>query len=105
MSDKDIAINITSGPLATGVLGKKPAYLVTLQSETKNKYVKFITIDKPDLLNGFIYVKGFYCDLDEDEIVKKYTEMLTAISKDLILEMMLPWHKICSIRSLVFKAK
>lgn len=72
----------------------------------KTKVIKkFVTFDKPELLQGFVQAKGFFCDSSEEEIIKNYMEILTSTSKDLILEVMLPWNKINCMRSLVFKQK
>jgi len=105
MSDKDYLVG-TVGIPTVGVLNKKPIYLITLD-DTEGKYKivkKFIALDKPDSQNGFVLVKGFFTELDDDTITKKYQELLTSISKDLILDMWFPWHKINNIRSLVFNA-
>jgi hypothetical protein len=106
MPEKDLAVGIVVAP-PVGSLSKKPSYLITLEAGSgKNKSVeKFITIEKPEQLNGFISAKGIYSDLSDDEIVKTYSDLLTNSSKELILEMMFPWHKISSIRSLMFRAK
>ena len=106
MSDKDYAVNSVTGLPQVGTISKKPCYLVTVEDGVgKSLTIKrFITIDKPDLLNGFVQVKGIFCDLSDEEISKTFTEVLTKTSKELILDMMFPWHKICSIKSLVFNA-
>lgn len=85
---------------------KKPPYLVTLTPTTeKSKSLqKFISLDKPESLNGFIQVKGIYCDHSEEEIIKNFAEILASSPKELILEMLFPLHRIISIRSLVFNA-
>lgn len=103
----DIAVGVAAGLPVQGTLAKKPSYLITLEDNVgKSKTVKrFISLDKPEILNGFVQVKGIYSDLDEEEISKTFTTLLTDAPRDSILEIMFPWHKICSIRSLVFKAK
>lgn len=103
----DIAISSVAGLPSVGSISKKPSYLIILEDfNGKNRIVKkFITIDKPEFLQGFIQVKGFFSELAEDEINKKFIELLTSTSKDLFYEMLFPWHKICSIKSLVFKQK
>lgn len=101
MSEKDFAIGVATLP-PVGHLNKKPSYLITIDGKPVKR---FITIDKPELLNGFVQVKGIYCEENEDEIVQKFADILTSSSKELILEVMFPWHKIASIRSLVFRAK
>ena len=79
--------------------------MVALAPVEKSKGLqKFISLDKPELLNGFIQVKGIYCDHSEDEIIKNFTEILATSPKELILEMLFPLHRINSIRSLVFNA-
>jgi hypothetical protein len=106
MSEKDFAIGVATLP-PVGALAKKPPYLITLEPESGKSKVakKFITNEKPELLNGFISVKGIYSDAEDDEIIKNYSDLLTNSPKELVLEMMFPWHKICSIRSLIFRAK
>lgn len=107
MADKDLAVGVATLP-PVGSLNKKPIYLICLEPEGKSKTsVKFIANDKPELLQGFICVKGIYVDslLTEDEIAKNYLEILTNASKESILEMLFPWHQIISIRSLIFRSK
>ncbi len=107
MSDKDFAISVTGAP-AVGTISRKPSYLVTLEDPSgkgKTKGVsRFITLDKPDMQNGFIQVKGIYSDLPEEEIVATFLEILSGTPKEALLDMMFPVQKICSIRSLVFNA-
>jgi len=105
MSEKDFAVSISAAP-SVGTVTKKPCYLVSLEEGAgKTFHVRrFISIDKPDLLNGFVQIKGIFSDLSEEEITKTFTEVLTKTPKELFLDMMFPWHKICSIRSLVFNA-
>lgn len=86
---------------------KKPPFLITLDDGTTGKtrnFQRFISLDKPQSENGFVQVKGIFCDKDEDEIIKSFSDILTSTSKELILEMMFPLHRIYSIRSLVFNA-
>lgn len=106
MSGSDIAVQVT-GLTGTVTVSKKPSYLIIMEdSSSKNKNVrKFITLDKPELLQGFVQVKGFFSDTPEDEIIKNFVDILTSTSKDLILEVLIPWHKISYMRSLVFKQK
>ncbi|CAB4197070.1 hypothetical protein UFOVP1290_590 [uncultured Caudovirales phage] len=103
MADSDIAVGVTAQLPAMGAINKKPSYLIIL--ENGKSFKKFITLDKPELLNGFLQVKGIYSDSSEDEIIKSFSDILTNSPKEFILDVMLPWHKICSVRSLVFRAK
>ena len=106
---EDIAVSISNRIPNGSLIMNKPSYLITLEQNVgKNKVSKyFITLDKPELLNGFIQTKGLFVDNDvsESEIITNFWGILTSAKKELILEVLLPWHKICSIRSLVFKAK
>jgi hypothetical protein len=107
MTEKDIAVGVTAGPLVTGIVSKKPSYLIVLESlNGKSKeIVKFISADKPEYINNFIQVKGVFSSLNEEEIVKSFLEILANSSKESILEMLFPSHKICYIRNLVFRSK
>ena len=105
---QDLVIGVTTKVPTGGQLSTKPSYLIYIEETGtgKNKKIKnFITLDRPELLNGFIQVKGFFSELSDDEIINSYQQVLTTTRKELILEVMFPWHKIHSIRSLVFKAK
>ena len=105
----DIAVEVSNRVPNGSVITTKPSYLITLENNLgKTKSLRyFITLDRPELLNGFVQVKGIFVDNDvtEEEIISKFSSILTNSAKDLFLEVLLPWHKICSIRSLVFKAK
>ena len=102
----DIAIGSISGLPVVGTISKKPSYLIVLEEAAPKKLTKkFITLDKPEFQPGFVQVKGIFSDLSEDEITKSFTETLTSAPKDLFLEVLIPWHKISYIRSLVFKQK
>lgn len=105
MSDKDLAVGVTSLP-PVGALRTKPSYLITLETNLKAMPIKrFITLDKPEIQNGFVQAKGIYSEENEDSIVEKYVDLLTTSPKELVLEMMFPIYRILSIRSLVFRAK
>jgi len=102
----DICVNSTNKIPTIGSVLTKPLYLIILDGFNKMKALKyFISIDKPELLNGFIQVKGFFSDYSEEDIIIKFAELLTNTKKELFLEMYFPWHKIHSMRSLIFKAK
>lgn len=100
----DLAIGTVSVP-TTNKLSRKPSYLIMLDAGTKVKsFEKFIAVETPELLQGFIHVKGFYCNhITEEEI--NIDELLTTTKKDLYVELMLPGHRVHSIKSLIFKAK
>lgn len=104
MSERDFAIGSVGIP-SVGATPKKPPYLVTLEPVAGSKKVSlFIALDKPDLLNGFIQVKGIYADATEDKITKNFVEILAETPKEEILDIMFPWHRVVSIRNLVFNA-
>ena len=116
MSEKDFAVGVvgnqvmpgaigTSGLSATGsAVSKKPCYLVILDEVVKGKPAQrfFVTLDKPDLLNGFVQVNGLYCKESEEFIVANFGELLRV--KENIVDMLFPTHRVHSIRSLVFNA-
>lgn len=115
MGEKDFSVGVIGqgglpGAIQATALGgspisKKPSYLVTLKSNTANfKFERFVALDKPEFLQDCVQVKGVYLDDTEDEIINNVSGILTSIKKELVLEMIFPWHRICSIRSLVFNA-
>ena len=104
----DIAVGPYNGPVPGGSqVARKPVYLVVLEDRSGKTVTtqRFLSVEKPDLLAGFVQVKGIFTDLSEDEILSRFQEILTTSSKDLFIEVMLPWHRICIIRNLVFRAK
>jgi len=107
MSNQDFAVgSVSFDPDRTAKLNKKPLYLVSLVDSTAKKptITYFISLDKPDLQNGFIAVKGFFCDMTEEEIVESFTDIFTNTPKEDILDLMLPSHRVYCIRNLVFNA-
>lgn len=105
--DKDI--NVAAGNLVpTGAPSlKKPPYLIIMERTDKKVQIieRFISLDKPSSqMNGFIEVKGVFCDKEEDDIIKNFNEILATTPKEIILEMIFPIHRIISIRSLIFSA-
>lgn len=115
MAEKDFSVGavgqgslpgaIQATALGGSPISKKPSYLVTLEaSGAKGKVQRFIAIDKPEFLQGCVQVKGVYLDESEDAIINNVSGILTSIKKELVLEVIFPWHRICSIRSLVFNA-
>jgi hypothetical protein len=105
MAEKDFMVGNVGLP-QVGQVSKKPCYLVVLEDTSgKTKILKhFIAVKQPDLQAAFVQVNGIYTDATEDAISKNFTDILTATPKEAILDMMFPWHKIHSIRSLVFNA-
>lgn len=104
MSDKDYAIAATARVVAGSPILNKPVYLLTFENPGKSKAKFFIAIEKPEFQDAFVQVKGVFSEASEDEIINSFADILTQAGKESILEMYFPWHKISSIRSLVFKA-
>lgn len=103
MTDRDYAVSAVGMIPTAGAINKKPMYLIHL-STTKSGFQKFVAIDKPDSQNGFILVKGFFSEATEEDIIKTFNDLLTQTPKELILDMWFPWHRVHSVRSLVFNA-
>lgn len=106
MSEKDFMVGAVGMPVM-GQVSKKPCYLIALEDTNgKTKSTKyFIALDKPDLLNGFVQAKGVYTDASEDLINKNFSDIVNNTSKESIFDIMFPWHRVSSIRNLIFKAK
>lgn len=93
MSNSDLAVGVVGLP-NVGALLKKPTYLVTLTEGKKEVY--FLATDKPELIvGGFIQAKGAFVDSPD----------VTEVTKDSIVEMIFPSHRIVHIKNLVFKQK
>lgn len=105
MGDKDFAISTVAAP-QVGSISKKPSYLITLDGMpgAKSKIARFITLDKPDLLVGFVQAKGVFSEVAEEEILTDFANILHGTPKESFLDIMFPVHKIIHIRSLVFNA-
>jgi len=105
MSEKDYGVSVTGIP-QVGQISRKPCYLVTLTTgKVKGKeFVSFISLDKPDLQPNFILVKGIFSDSDEEEITKRFGEIVASTPKEAIVDMMFPAHRVHSVKSLVFNA-
>lgn len=102
----DLGVNaLTQTSIAPSL--KKPPFLITLDDGMNGKtrnFQRFISLDKPESINGFVQVKGIFTDSTEEEIIKGFSDILTTTPKEFILEMMFPLHRIYSIRSLIFNA-
>jgi hypothetical protein len=107
MSEKDYAISSVGLP-QVGKVANKPRYLIQMNAlnTTKNTktLVNFIAMDRPDLQMGFIAVKGVYSDETEEDISAQFNDIIAATPKESILDLLLPTHRVHSIRSLVFNA-
>jgi len=105
MTEKDFAVSSVGIP-SVATVSKKPCYLITLVDPAGKGTIvsRFITLDKPDLLSGFVQVKGTFVEGGDEVLVKTFTEVLAATPKESFIDIMLPWHRIHSIRSLVFNA-
>jgi len=104
MTEKDFVVSSVGIP-SVATVSKKPCYLITLVDPAgKGTISRFITLDKPDLLNGFVQVKGTFADGSDEVLVKTFNEVLASTIKESFVDIMFPWHRIHSIRSLVFNA-
>ena len=103
----DVGVGITTNVPNGSRISPKPNYLIKFQDTVgKSKVIRnFVTLDKPELLAGFVSVRGFFSELSEEELSGKITEVLTNIKKELLIEVMFAAHAIISMRSLVYKAK
>lgn len=101
----DIAINpAASGDYSAGrIIGKTtPTYLVSLEDGKKTKY--FIAT-KYDENGNYAKCVGFYSNIAEDNIISSYEEIVKTTEKTSFTEMLFPWSRIVSVRSLVYRHK
>lgn len=82
----------------------KTPYLVELEAGKKREY--YVTLDKPDLSNSCVTIKGVSAEIsDVDEFMKNYNDFLSDVKKENIVEAIFPWHRVIRITNLVYKAK
>lgn len=101
----DIAINPINTINKPSSIGKQ-SHLITMEgTNSKSKYLRFVTLDKPDIEGYYIRTKGIFVSQEEDEIINSYQDLLTNANKESIIEIMVPWVRVFNIRSLIFRAK
>lgn len=81
---------------------QKPSYLIILALGKGFEY--FIADNRPETMNSFVQVKGFFTTQLEKTIVANYADIIDKTPKEEILEMMFPIHRVHSIRSLTYNA-
>jgi len=105
MSDKDLAVAATTRITAVSSAVNKPIYLIVFTDMIKTKGKFFVSIEKPEIQDSFVQVKGIFSQASEEEIINSFYDILTRAGKESIMEIYFPWHNVSYIRSLVFKAK
>lgn len=107
MTDKDIVVASTLNIPVGGTISSKPAYLVSLEPEGKSKNGKlFLAIEMPNVQSSYIHAKGFFLDPEQYEyegVLTGYKTIIAGTASESYVEMWFPWHKVSSMRSLVFK--
>lgn len=99
----DIGLGIVGIP-NVGAITKKPLHLIVLVKGKQEEH--FLSLDKPELLTGFIQVKGFFCDaVKESDGTVDFNTLTASTPIDKIVELMLPTHRVVSVKNLAFKAK
>jgi hypothetical protein len=98
----DVAIR-PAAPQEYRQVGKfTPTYLVSL--EAGKKELSFIAT-KYDETNNCARVVGFYTEETEQDILSKYDEIVKNTEKTNFVEISFPWHRVLSVRSLLYKHK
>ena len=76
-----------------------PTYLVKTMDGT------FVATKYDDTAAQFGKFVGFYTNIDHDIIQKEFQELIKSMDKALYMEMIIPWHRIISVQSLIFRFK
>lgn len=100
----DITVNTINTVNKPSIVGKQ-SHLITMEGTGKNKCVRFITLDKPDVEGYYVRTKGIFCTQEEDELINNYQDVLANTNKESIIEIMVPLNRIFNIRNLIFRAK
>jgi hypothetical protein len=99
----DIGLGVVGIPNAGG-MSKKPPHLIEM-TEGKSK-VYFLSTDRPELQGNFVQVKGSFVSSDQiKELEADAVGFVSQVPKENIYDMLLPTHRILSIKNLAFKAK
>lgn len=101
MSNEIAIMPSDSGSKKTGIT--RIPYLISIDTNRDEK--SFISIDKPEFLNGFIGVKGIFSLVSEEYISKEYYNILAASPKDNFVEVLIPINKINFIKNLIYRQK
>ena len=99
----DISINQQKNILDNrNIIKLSPAYLATINGTKTPKY--FIAVKYEDTLNC-AKLTGFITEHTLENIITNYPQLIAEQPKENYMEISYPWHKVDSIRSLVFKQK
>lgn len=108
-TNKDVVILAQMRAPDGTTISARPCHLLTVKKAVGTKGTQashFISLDKPDFTQaGWVQVKGFFCDQDEEVILANYKQIVQETGKELVTEMYFPRDEIKRIKSLVFKAK
>lgn len=112
MPNQDLSIIATMSVPAGTAINNKPCYLITLTEKVSTgvgkamRHRRFLALELPMMQSSHIQCKGFFLEQDDElTIVNTFRQIVQETNKDHITEIFLPWHSVCSVRNLVFKAK
>jgi hypothetical protein len=100
---EDVVVGITNLIHPTSSFAKKPPHLIVLDGGKKPSL--FISLDKPDFINGMTTVKGIFTDEKTEDVLKDYSKILAGTLQKLLVEVMIPQHRVQLIQNLVYAAK
>jgi hypothetical protein len=95
----DISLSPTGTPNYQAAAKLVPSYLITFNDNT------FFIATKCDAIESYCKCVGFYYNGTEDAAISNYDEIIKSIDPKYITEIILTYHTIKSIRSLVYKHK
>lgn len=78
-----------------------PTYLVSIE---KSKLL-FIAVKFDEASPHTAKLTGFYTEKSADEVVENYVQIISEADISNYMEIQLPWNKIVSIRSLIYRHK
>lgn len=80
-----------------------PIYLVTIESGKKETL--FVATKFEDILGPCAKFTGFFTAETSEKVIESYQSVIESTTKDKYVEIMFPWSRVVSIRSLIFKQK
>lgn len=81
-----------------------PTYLITVEDGKKDIFFIATKLEQSGF-NEAVKCIGFYCSISLETVVSTYDELIKTTEASSFVEMLLPWKRIKSVRSLTYKHK
>jgi hypothetical protein len=100
---QDTIIQQVAVPTDNVAIRRPPTYLISILGDKKSDQL-FVATKYEDGAHC-AKLTGFYSSESEAKIITDYDEIIKATPKQEFVEMMIPWGRVKSVRSLIFRQK